>query len=81
MAYRGQLSRKALVRTMSRGGLDGSTCHVLGESLLSCLHDPDERLPLIAQREAILPVCVTGMKLNLCCFPDDLVHVSKFLFL
>jgi hypothetical protein len=29
---------------MSSGGLNGSLCHVLGKSLLLCLHGADEKL-------------------------------------
>jgi len=32
----------------------------------------------IAQGEAFFPVYVIGMELNLCCFPDDAFHASRF---
>jgi hypothetical protein len=38
MVYVGQILRKAVVRTVGRDGLNGSACHVLDKSLLSCLH-------------------------------------------
>jgi hypothetical protein len=38
----------------------------------------DERLPRLAETEAILPVHIVGMKLNLNRLPDDAIHVPGF---
>lgn len=38
----------------------------------------DDRFPILAEAESILPLYITGMQINLNCIPDDEIHLRVF---
>jgi hypothetical protein len=52
---------------------------VPGEGLPAIIQGSNEWLPILVHGETFLPVEIIGLELNLCRFPNDAFHMSRFL--
>lgn len=59
--------------------MKGRVLHVLGASLLAFLHSTNQKLLGLAQGEAVIPVHVVGMQLDIYRIPYDSVYASGFM--